>query len=191
MPSKRFTAEQIIPKLREAEVEQAKGCTVAQACKKIGVSEQTYYRWRKEYGGLRMDQAKQAVERVGEGEHTAQKVIGRSGAGQGHTQRGSIGKLISPAKRPRTVKYVRSALDRGKVSERRACRVLGQPRSTQRRTPHVPDDEPRLVNQMVELATQSGRDGSWLVTGLLRENGWTVNDKRIEWLWRREGLKVP
>ena len=57
MPGKRFGAEQIIPKLREAEVDLAKGLTVAQACKKIGVTEQTYYRWRKEYGGVRMDQA--------------------------------------------------------------------------------------------------------------------------------------
>ena len=62
MPSKRFTPEQIIPQLREAEVEQAKGRTVAQACKKIGVTDQTYYRWRKEYGGLRMDQAKRLKE---------------------------------------------------------------------------------------------------------------------------------
>jgi len=53
-----MTAEQIIPKLREAEVELAQEKTVAQACKKIGVTQQTYYRWRKEYGGLRMDQAK-------------------------------------------------------------------------------------------------------------------------------------
>jgi putative transposase len=58
MPKKRMTAEQIIPKLREAEVELAQQKTVAQACKKIGVTQQTYYRWRKEYGGLRMDQAK-------------------------------------------------------------------------------------------------------------------------------------
>jgi transposase-like protein len=58
MPRKRFGAEQIIPKLREAEVDLAKGLTVGQVCKKIGVTEQTYYRWRKEYGGLRMDQAK-------------------------------------------------------------------------------------------------------------------------------------
>jgi putative transposase len=58
MPGKRFGAEQIIPKLREAEVDLAKGLSVAQACKKIGVTEQTYYRWRKEYGGVRMDQAK-------------------------------------------------------------------------------------------------------------------------------------
>lgn len=58
MPGKRFGAEQIIPKLREAEVDLAKGLTVAQACKKIGVTEQTYYRWRKEYGGIRVDQVK-------------------------------------------------------------------------------------------------------------------------------------
>ena len=62
MPSNRFTPEQIIPKLRESEVEQAKGRTVAQACKKIGVTDQTYYRWRKEDGGLRMDQAKRLKE---------------------------------------------------------------------------------------------------------------------------------
>lgn len=62
MPSKRLKAEQIIPKLREAEVELAKGRTVAQVVKKLGVTEQTYYRWRKEYGGLRMDQAKRLKE---------------------------------------------------------------------------------------------------------------------------------
>ncbi len=77
------------------------------------------------------------------------------------------------------------------MSERRACRVLGQPRSTQRRTPHVPDDEPRLVKRMIELATQYGRYGYRMVTGLLRDEGWKVNHKRIERLWRREGLKVP
>ncbi len=54
----RYTVEQIIPMLREAEVELARGATVAQVCRKIGVTEPTYYRWRKEYGSLRMDQAK-------------------------------------------------------------------------------------------------------------------------------------
>ena len=58
MARKRFTAEQIVIKLREAEVAQSQGKTVGQVCKQIGVTEQTYYRWRKEYGGLRMDQAK-------------------------------------------------------------------------------------------------------------------------------------
>ena len=54
----RYTVEQIIPMLREAEVELARGATVAQVCRKIGVTEPTYYRWRKEYGSLRMGQAK-------------------------------------------------------------------------------------------------------------------------------------
>ena len=58
MARKRFTAEQIISKLREAEVALAQGQNVGQVCRRIGVSEQTYYRWRKEYGGLRLNQAK-------------------------------------------------------------------------------------------------------------------------------------
>ena len=58
MARKRYTAEQIITKLREAEVELAKGQTTPQVCKKLGISDQTYYRWRREYGGLRVDQAK-------------------------------------------------------------------------------------------------------------------------------------
>jgi putative transposase len=58
MARKRYTAEQIIPKLREAEVELGKGQTTSQVCRKLGISDQTYYRWRKEYGGLRVDQAK-------------------------------------------------------------------------------------------------------------------------------------
>lgn len=58
MPRTKHTAEQVIPKLREAEVAIATGKTVSAACKQIGVTEQTFYRWRKEYGGLRTDQAK-------------------------------------------------------------------------------------------------------------------------------------
>ena len=58
MARKRHTAEQIIMKLREAEVLQAKGQSILEACRQLEVSEQTYYKWRKEYGGLQIDQAK-------------------------------------------------------------------------------------------------------------------------------------
>ena len=58
MSRKRYTPEQIISMLREAEVALAQGQSVGQACRTLGVSEQSYYRWRKEYGGLRTDQAK-------------------------------------------------------------------------------------------------------------------------------------
>jgi transposase-like protein len=62
MPRKRHTAEQIIRKLREAEVELAKGQTTGEVVRNLGITEQTYYRWRKEYGGLRLDQAKRLKE---------------------------------------------------------------------------------------------------------------------------------
>ena len=78
-----------------------------------------------------------------------------------------------------------------RVSERRACRVLGQPRATQRRKPYVPDDEPRLVHRMVALASEYGRYGYPRIGALLRAEGFRVNHKRVERLWRREGLKVP
>ena len=58
MSRRRFSTKQIIPKLRQAEVELGRGLRPPQVCKKLGISEQTYYRWRKEYGGLRLDQAK-------------------------------------------------------------------------------------------------------------------------------------
>lgn len=58
MPRKRFTPEQIIQNLPEAEVLLSQEKTIAQVCKKIGITDQTYYRWRKEYGGVRTDQAK-------------------------------------------------------------------------------------------------------------------------------------
>ena len=57
MGRKRHTVEQIIAKLREAEIAQSKGLTIPESARQIGVTEQTYYRWRKEYGGLRADQA--------------------------------------------------------------------------------------------------------------------------------------
>lgn len=58
----RFTAEQIIGKLREAEVLLSQGLSIGEAIRRLGVSEQTYYRWRKEYGGMRIDQAKRLKE---------------------------------------------------------------------------------------------------------------------------------
>jgi transposase-like protein len=62
MARKRHTPEQIIRKLREAEVELANGLTTADVVRKLEITEQTYYRWRKEYGGLRLDQAKRLKE---------------------------------------------------------------------------------------------------------------------------------
>ncbi|MCE9630093.1 MAG: IS3 family transposase [Planctomycetia bacterium] len=148
---KKFTAEQIIGKLREAEVELARGKTVPEVVRKLGVTEQTSYRWKREYGGLRTDQAK----------------------------------------RRQTVEHVRDTLGRDAVTERRACRVLGQARNTQRRKACVADDEPQLVKRIVWMASEYGRYGYRRITALLRAEGWWVNHKQVERIWRQEGLKVP
>jgi len=83
---------------------------------------------------------------------------------------------------------VRSRL---RVTERRACEVLGQPRATQRRKLRPPNDEDRLTRDIVSLAEQFGRYGYRRITALLNASGWQVNHKRVERIWRREGLKVP
>lgn len=77
------------------------------------------------------------------------------------------------------------------VSERRACNVLNQHRSVQRRSPKVKSDEAALTGAIVELATKYGRYGYRRITALLTRAGWRVNRKRVERLWRQEGLKVP
>ena len=77
------------------------------------------------------------------------------------------------------------------VSQRRACRVLGQPRGTQRYQLRVPDDEPLLLAAMHALVRQHPRYGYRMVWAKLRLDGWRVNRKRVYRLWKREGLKVP
>jgi putative transposase len=77
------------------------------------------------------------------------------------------------------------------VSERFACRVLGQHRSTQRKAPVGRSDEATLTADITTLAEQYGRYGYRRITALLRAAGWVVNAKRVERIWRQEGLKVP
>lgn len=68
---------------------------------------------------------------------------------------------------------------------------MGQPLSTQRHIRKVPEDEKKLVGRIIDLATQYGRYGYRRITALLRNEGWQVNHKRVERVWRQEGLKVP
>ena len=77
------------------------------------------------------------------------------------------------------------------VSERRACRAVGQHRSTQWRRPTRSADEQRLTEAIVDLASRYGRYGYRRIWALLRADGWRVNIKRVHRIWRREGLKVP
>ncbi len=96
--------------------------------------------------------------------------------------------MVSPTRRRDAAVYLQR---RHKVSERRACRLVGQHRSTQRYERLPAEYELRLVGRMNELAAAHPRWGYRRVWSLLRSEGWRVNRKRIERLWRLEGHRVP
>ncbi|MCZ0738857.1 IS3 family transposase [Phreatobacter sp. AB_2022a] len=185
--ARKHKPEEIIGKLREAEIVLAQGGTVADVCRRIGVTEQSYYRWRKEYGGLKMDQARRMKDLERENARLRQAVSDLT-LDKLILQEAAKGKLLSPARRRRCIDHIRGMMA---VSERRVCRVLGQHRSTQRKAPRGADDEAALTEDIIALARQYGRYGYRRVTALLRDAGWHVNRKRVERIWRREGLKVP
>ncbi|PZP09962.1 MAG: IS3 family transposase, partial [Sphingomonas hengshuiensis] len=187
MPSKKHRPEEIIGKLREAEVVLAQGATTAEACRRIAISEQTYYRWRKEYGGLKTDQARRMKDLEKENARL-RRAISDLTLDELILQEAAPGKLLSPARRRRCIDHIRMMIP---VSEPRLCRVLGQHRSTQRKVLRGADDEAALTEDIIALARQYGRYGYRRVTALLRDAGWHVNRKRVERVWRREGLKVP
>ncbi len=94
---------------------------------------------------------------------------------------------MSPSKRRTAIIRVKEKLG---VSERRACKALEQCRLTQRYVSHSREEE-KLIARIIELATQYGRYGYRRITAMLRQESWQVNHKRVERMWRREGLKVP
>lgn len=96
--------------------------------------------------------------------------------------------MTSPARRREAVALAQRTCA---VSERRACRSINQPRSTQRYAPRVADDEAKLVKHMHVLVRLHPRYGYRRIRALLRQDGWRMNLKRVHRLWRREGFKVP
>lgn len=96
--------------------------------------------------------------------------------------------MIAPDSKRQAVRQVVEALD---VSERRVCKIIGQPRSTQRYGKQISMDQDLLRRRIIELASQYGRYGYRRITALLRNEGWLVNHKRVQRIWREEGLKVP
>ncbi|MFI3905636.1 IS3 family transposase [Ochrobactrum sp. S1502_03] len=187
MVAKRHKAEEIVTKLRQVDVLHAQGKSMAEAIRSMGVTEVTYYRWRSEYGGLKGDQVKRLKELEAENARLRRAVSDLT-LDKMILAEAAKGKLLSPARRRACVDHV---LDELKVSERRACRVLGQHRSTQRKIAKTPDDEAALTADITALALQYGRYGYRRITAMLHQAGWIVNVKRVERIWRREGLKVP
>src|SRR5215472_16510797 len=168
MARKRYKPEEIVAKLRQVDVLVSQGQNMVDAIRQIGVSEVTYYRWRQEFGGLKTEQVKRLKDL--------------------ELENSRLRKAVSDLTLDKLILQVRAQL---RVSERRACAALGQHRSTQRKVPRGREDEERLTADIIELAQQYGRYGYRKVAALLRQAGWIINDKRVERIWRREGLKVP
>ena len=187
MPRRRYKPEEIVAKLRQVDVLVSQGASMADAIRQIGVSEVTFYRWRQEFGGLKIEQVKRLKDlelensrlRKAVSDLTLDKLI---------LQEAAKGNLLSPARRRACIEHIREHLH---VSERRACAALGQHRSTQRKVPRGREDAERLTADIIELARQYGRYGYRKIAALLRQAGWSVSDGRVERIWKREGLKVP
>jgi len=124
---KRHGAEEIVRKLRDADAMLAAGRDLAAVLQALEVSEATLHRWRNQYGGMKSEEAKRRKQL--EEENARLKRLRGAGAGSVDAQGGGVKKLVSPAARRAAVEHLQARFD---VSERRACAVLDQPRSTQR-----------------------------------------------------------
>ena len=121
-------------------------------------------------------------ERTGARELPSEEGGGGTGCGPLDPERGVVlGKLLSPTRRREAVDHACRELS---VSERRACGVLGQSRSTQRHRPVPSPGEHQLRSRIIELAREYGRYGYRRITAMLWREGWQVNHKKVERIWR-------
>ena len=149
--------------------------------------EQTYFRWRKEYGGLQVDQAKRLKELEQENSKL-KRLVANLSLDNLVLKDFASEKLLSPERRRIAADH---AQQKHGMTERRACRLANQPRGTQRYRAIRREDEDALTQAIVQLASQYGRYGYRRITALLKRAGWRVGKDRVERIWRREGLKVP
>jgi hypothetical protein len=129
-----------------------------------------------------------AAEGAGTGEREAEAPGLGVEPGEAGVEGYCLGKILSPERRRCVVS--RACAEHG-MSERYACRLVMQPRGTQRYRPTQREGEDTLTQATVTLASQHGRYGYRRITALVRRSGWQVGKDRVERIWRREGLKVP
>ncbi len=187
MKRRRHTPEQMIRKLAEGEKLLGEGKSIEEVVRHLEITESTWHRWRNQYGGMKADDAKELREL--RKENAPEEARGRGRAGQRHAEGAEPGKLLTPDCRRRAVVALCTQFG---VTERRACRVVGQPRSTQRLAAPVPsDDELALRAFLRDFARRRPRWGWRRAALAAKAAGWRVNHKRIHRLWIAEGLRVP
>ena len=185
---KRHTAEEIIPKLRQAEADLAQGLTIAQVC-------QTPRRQRADPAPLaqpvRRPQGRrgQAPQGTGGRERPPQAPRRRAGPGQADAPGGRAKKVVTAQRRRQAVRHLQERF--GVSAASRLPRAGAAPLDAAADAEDATEEEGRLVGRMLELVRQHPRFGYRRIWALLRREGWRVNRKRVHRLWRKQGLKVP
>jgi len=146
----------------------------------LEVSEQTCHRWRKKYGGMKADEAKR-LEELEQENGRLKKLVADLSLDVQMLKEIRAGKLLSPSRKRAAVTHLEAEFE---VSERYACEVVEQPRSTQRYEPHEADDE-ATGERMLELVRVHPRFGYRRIWALLRREGFVVNRKRVWRLWNK------
>ncbi|WP_448256081.1 IS3 family transposase [Microbacterium aurum] len=187
---KRHTPEQVVRKLGQADRMLADGADVAAVCRELGVSEQTYYRWRNQYGGLKADDAKRLKE-LEKQNATLKRLLAEAELEKAALKELAGGKLLGPGRRRAAVAHLLRTLQ---MSERMACRLAGLSRSAYRRPlkgDTAADPDRALRDWLRAYAKKHPRWGYRRAYHDARGEGWVVNHKKIQRLWRDEDLRVP
>ncbi|HET9891958.1 MAG TPA: IS3 family transposase, partial [Mycobacterium sp.] len=190
MTRKRHSPEQVVRKLMAADRLLAEGKDTAAVCRELGVSEATYHRWRNQFGGLKAEDAKRLKDLERENA-TLKRLPADAELEKVALKEIAPGKLLGPERRRAAVRHLQRVLG---VSERFACRVTGQHRATQRHeaTAATPADPDAALRQWLRTyAKNHPRRGFRPAYHDARGEGWAVNHKKIQRLWREEGLRVP
>jgi putative transposase len=186
MKKSKYTEEQIGYALKQAEL----GTTVVEVCRKMGVSEATYYNWKKKYGGLGVPEFRSSgvapVKAVGRGECPAQAHGCRPEPGQTDATGGCAKKALKPACKRELANFLIQAY---RVSKRRAAAVVRLRLATYFYTPRPRDD--RAERQRIcEIAQTRIRYGVERIHVLLRREGWMINHKKTYRIYCEEGLNL-
>ncbi|WP_420213934.1 IS3 family transposase [Mycolicibacterium phlei] len=187
---KRHSAEDIVRKLRRADELAAEGRTGEEIAAELGVSAATLYNWRRTYGGMDTDAAKE-LKQLREQNARLKRLLAEAELEKDALREVGEGKILSPAAKRRAVDMLKATLD---ISERLACKVVGLTRSTYRRlpaaqTPADPDAELRAwLRAYAAKHPCHGFRRAWAT--LRYDEHREVNKKKVHRLWREEGLQV-